>query len=134
MVRDLPPTVMTVFKNRQRDVELYARLDVARPRMQGAAELARPFGLRKCESFWVEIKHVTIENGRNYGGPRFDVGESKSGNKELAHGDIAGWKLLMRLVDQACARGQQHLVTRQARNCGALCCGRRRFLWENGGR
>lgn len=93
------------------DDELYARLDVARPWTREAAELSRLFALRKGECFWVDIRHIYHEAGRNYGGLRFDAGESKSGNDELVHGGIAGWDLLMFLADQARARGQTRLIT-----------------------
>lgn len=70
-----------------------------------------PIPMRKGECFWVDIRLIYHEAGPNYGGLRFDAGESKSGDDELVHGGIAGWELLMFLADHVRARRQTRLIT-----------------------
>lgn len=89
------------------DDELGRRLDVARPWTRKTGELARLFGLRKAEALTVGRRHVD----REMQGLRFDAGETKSGNEELAFGGEAGWALLLELDAEAKARGQEHLIT-----------------------
>jgi hypothetical protein len=89
------------------DAELTARLETAPPWTRDVAELSRLFGLRHGEAFWLERRHISQE----IGGLRFDAGETKSGNEELAHGGKAGWQLLLQLEAQSITRCKKLLVT-----------------------
>jgi hypothetical protein len=89
------------------DSELEARLAVAMPWVRESAELARYFGLRMDEAARVSLRHVDSE-ARCL---RFKGEDQKSGRDEEAYGGEIGWRLVQRLVKQARARGQDHLIT-----------------------
>ncbi|WP_020694984.1 hypothetical protein [Reyranella massiliensis] len=89
------------------DVELQARLSVAPPWTVDAGEMARLFSLRLNEALAVQLHHMDPE----LQGLRFNAGETKSGNEEVAWGGKAGWRLLQRLARQAHARRTTYLIT-----------------------
>ncbi len=107
-----PPVVRAVEAPKRQPTpipagELTARLELARPWVRDAAELARLFGLRRSEALGVTVDHVNADRRAL----RFVGEEAKSGRDEFAFGGVEGWDLLRRLVAQARKRGVRHLVT-----------------------
>jgi hypothetical protein len=107
-----PPTVEKVRQPKRiprpiPDQVLADRLERARPWVRDAGELARLFGLRHREALGVTIDHVD----RHDWFLRLEGDEQKGGRTTEIHGGAPGRQLLRRLVDQARARGQHHLVT-----------------------
>jgi hypothetical protein len=83
------------YFNRSKKIALKAACYV---KLSGASNASsglesRLFGLRRGEIFWLERRHID----RKVEGIRFAPSETKNGNKELAHGGKAGWRLLLQL-------------------------------------
>lgn len=89
------------------DDELEARTAEAMPWVRDGAELARRFGLRMDEAARVTIHHVDPQRKCL----AFKGEDQKSGRDEPVYGGAIGWRLVQRLVKQARARGQVHLIT-----------------------
>jgi hypothetical protein len=93
------------------DDELDARLETMVPWAADAAELSRLFGLRHGEAFWGSRRHIDRTLSNEIGALRFGLGETKSGNEEIAYGGEAGLELLLRLENQAIERSQTLPIT-----------------------